>query len=105
METMKDVYALPRIVEWYRNMAALGLTAPEQYCLNLVPIPSRGSVLDIGIGGGRTTGPLSEIFEAYVGVDYSEGMIATAKSLFPNADLRTMDARKLKFAVVVDCVV
>jgi len=40
----------------------------------------------------------------YTGIDYSEGMIAAAKSLFPSADLRTMDARNVKFAEPFDCI-
>jgi SAM-dependent methyltransferase len=85
-------------------MARRGLTVPEQYCLNRVPASERDSILDIGIGGGRTTGPLSEMFKKYIGIDYSDGMVAAAKSLFPNAELRIMDARKLEFPRVFDCV-
>lgn len=103
--TMKDVYELPHMVAWFRNMAEHGLMPQEQYCLQLVPALNRDSVLDIGIGGGRTTRPLLEIFKDYVGIDYSEGMISAAKSCFPNADIRRMDARKLDFDRLFDCVV
>jgi SAM-dependent methyltransferase len=85
-------------------MATQGLSVPEQYCLNLVPSSRRRSILDIGVGCGRTTGPLSEMFQKYTGIDYSEGMIFAARSLFTNADLRTMDARDLKFAEQFDCI-
>ena len=104
MTSMKDVYRTPEMVARYRWMAAQGLTSPETFCLSLVPASNRGSVLDIGIGGGRTTGPLSEMFGGYVGVDYSEEMVEAAKSLFPSADLRTMDARNLQFGRRFDCV-
>lgn len=103
--TMKEVYETAHMVAWFRNMAERGLMPQEQYCLQTVPASKRDSVLDIGIGGGRTTGPLSEAFRNYVGIDYSGAMVAAAKSFFPGADIRTMDARKLDFDRGFDCVI
>ena len=31
------------------------------------------TVLDLGVGGGRTAGPLSKIASCYIGLDYSQG--------------------------------
>ena len=104
MFTNEAVYRSRRIVGEFKQMAQAGLTPPEQYCFNLVPVSRRHSILDIGVGTGRTTGPLSDLFEKYVGIDRSQNMIATARSLYPNADLRTMDARGLEFTDQFDCV-
>jgi SAM-dependent methyltransferase len=81
-----------------------GLTIPENLSLESVPISMRHTVLDIGVGLGRTIGPLSTMFEKYVGIDFSAKVIAKAKHLFPGADLREMDARNLEFAEKFDCV-
>ncbi|WP_439600202.1 class I SAM-dependent methyltransferase [Devosia sp.] len=106
MESNRAVYYRSRIVRKYAEEAAQGLTTPEEFCLELVPASSRSSVLDIGIGGGRTTGAISAQFERYVGVDYSAAMIGAAKNIHPGRDLRVMDARELKFGDgEFDCVV
>lgn len=104
MLTNHSVYRSPRVIERYKQAALAGLTVPEKYCLGQVPFSSRHSILDIGVGTGRTTGPLSKLFEQYIGIDYSENMIAAAKLSYPNADLRAMDARRLKFTEQFDCV-
>ena len=97
MESNRSVYRMRQIVKRYQRTGSTGLLASERYCLNLVPATHRGSILDIGIGTGRTTGPLSTMFGRYVGIDFSNEMIAAAKSLYPDRDLRVMDARKLRF--------
>ena len=104
MLTNDSVYRSPRVIDRYKQAALAGLTAPEKYCLSQVPFSSRHSILDIGVGTGRTTGPLSKMFEQYIGIDYSENMIAAAKLSHPNADLRAMDARRLEFTQQFDCV-
>jgi SAM-dependent methyltransferase len=52
-----------------------------------------GNVLDIAIGGGRTTRALLPLAASYIGLDYSEGMVQAARKAFPGADLRVMDMR------------
>jgi SAM-dependent methyltransferase len=104
MFTNEAVYRSHRIVDEFKQMAHAELTPPEKYCFNFVPISRRHSILDIGVGTGRTTGPLSDLFEKYVGIDRSQDMIAAAKSLYPSADLRTMDARRLELTDQFDCV-
>ena len=52
-------------------------------------------LLDIGIGGGRTTRYLADIAGEYVGIDYVPEYIEVAKGIFPDADLQVGDARDL----------
>jgi len=52
-------------------------------------------IVDIGIGGGRTTEFLLQFASKYIGIDYSETMIKEAKVKFPDADLRYGDARNM----------
>jgi SAM-dependent methyltransferase len=93
-----------RTVDDFRQAISLGLTVPEKYCLDTVPLNRRRSIVDIGIGAGRTTGPLSRMFEQYIGIDYSPEMIQAAKAEFPTADLRVMDVRRLSIGTSVDCI-
>jgi len=103
MKSNLAAYQSRRIVRRYSHSARDGLSPQEKECLELVPPASRGSVLDIGIGGGRTVEPLSNAFRNYLGIDYSEPMIAAARAQFPGRDLRVMDARRIDGAAQFDC--
>lgn len=69
--------------------------AGERIALRSVQPWARGDVLDIGIGGGRTTGLLRPLARSYVGVDIAPEMLALARERFPDADLREGDAAGL----------
>lgn len=53
------------------------------------------NILDVGIGGGRTTRFLLSIGVNYTGIDYSSEMVAEAQSLFPGVRFEQFDARDL----------
>lgn len=53
------------------------------------------SLLDIGIGAGRTTTFLAGACKDYVGIDYSQAMIDIATTRFPDLSLHQQDARDL----------
>jgi SAM-dependent methyltransferase len=54
-------------------------------------------MLDIGIGGGRTTSVFSNIVQSYVGVDYSQAMCELVRERFPDiaSSIQCIDARDL----------
>jgi SAM-dependent methyltransferase len=54
-----------------------------------------GHVLDIGVGGGRTTGLLQEDAASYLGLDVAPPMVELARLRFPEAELNLGDAREL----------
>jgi len=54
-----------------------------------------GSVLDLGVGGGRTTAFLSRRAERYVGVDYAPAMISACQRKFPDLQFVVADAADL----------
>jgi SAM-dependent methyltransferase len=104
MDRNLSVYQSGPVVRQYARAVDAELTAQEKLCLGYVPEAGRGTVLDIGVGAGRTVGPLSRMFRSYTGIDYSAPMIEEARRRFPDRDLRVMDARKLAFAHQFDCV-
>jgi ubiquinone/menaquinone biosynthesis C-methylase UbiE len=87
-------YKNPNVVNFHKNLLAL---KPVETALlsrfrdELQDQP----ILDIGIGGGRTTAPLLQITRSYVGIDFSKEMILAARQKFPGADLMVCDARDL----------
>lgn len=56
-------------------------------------------MLDIGVGGGRTTQHFSEVVAEYIGIDYSADMIAACQKRFSDASNTTLfqvcDARDM----------
>ncbi len=64
-------------------------------------------ILDIGVGGGRTTTLLRSISADYVGIDYLESLVQAARRRHPDVRYEHMDARDLSafgdgsFALVV----
>lgn len=102
--TNRNAYQSAPAVTLYARKSPRGLTPQEMQSLECVPNEWHGSILDIGIGAGRTTEPLSRVFARYVGVDYSGPLVESSKQLYPDADLREMDARKLEFDEPFDCV-
>ena len=63
----------------------VGLKKAEQAILDLILKESQlERMLDIGVGGGRTTAFFSKMAKTYVGIDYSKNMIATCQRKFRN---------------------
>lgn len=59
------------------------LQKPEQAVLNLVADTLKnGRMLDIGVGGGRTTYHFAPLVEEYIGIDYAEKMIEACQRKF-----------------------
>jgi ubiquinone/menaquinone biosynthesis C-methylase UbiE len=76
-----DLWEDPVIVDYYADLTAL--QPPETAILDLLR-DRLGSMrmLDIGIGAGRTTLHFSKLAGAYVGVDYSAGMVERCRQRF-----------------------
>lgn len=87
-----EIYSDKKTVDYYNS--AQGLQVGEQ--LVFEKYIRRGDyILDIGVGGGRTTPYLSGKSDYYLGIDYSEPMIQACKRKFPNLTFATMDASTL----------
>jgi ubiquinone/menaquinone biosynthesis C-methylase UbiE len=84
-------------VDAYAHM--IDLLKPEQTMLCLLRTkPPLRKMLDIGVGGGRTTKYFAKLTEEYVGIDYSENMIRICHEKFrkyPRISFVTADARNL----------
>jgi ubiquinone/menaquinone biosynthesis C-methylase UbiE len=89
-----EYYNDPNVVEYYKQRDHY---APVEAALlaRLKEELQNQPILEIGIGGGRTTPYLRQISKVYTGIDISEAMIQAARSKFPGVDLLTCDARDL----------
>lgn len=70
------------------------LDAGERLVLDMATAEPGKRMLDIGIGGGRTTGLMKDKGR-YVGIDYTPEMVEAARGNHPGTDIRHMDARDL----------
>jgi SAM-dependent methyltransferase len=80
------------VVEHYDNLE--GLTPGEVYLFDKYIKPG-SRILDIGVGGGRTTPILSKHAKQYIGIDYADAMVHVCRKKFPNLRFYTMDASDL----------
>jgi ubiquinone/menaquinone biosynthesis C-methylase UbiE len=87
-----QVYRDPEVVSHYATLDYL--TACERHLFGTY-LNSGMAILDVGVGGGRTTPYLSRKTARYVGVDYSEEMIRRCREKFPQLEFLVADASDL----------
>ncbi len=86
------VYRDPRVVSYYASLDYL--TACERQLFDTYLTPGM-AILDMGVGGGRTTPYLSRKVSRYVGVDYSNEMVRLCRDRFPQLEFLVADASDL----------
>src|ERR1700690_3026531 len=88
----RRVYNVPEVAAHY---AALEYLTPcERFLFDRYLTPQM-AILDVGVGGGRTTPYLSRIASRYVGVEYSEEMVRICRKKFPQLKFFVADASDL----------
>jgi ubiquinone/menaquinone biosynthesis C-methylase UbiE len=98
MDSNQKTYTSAGIVDYYTQLT--NLQPAEQTIINLLKdqLPSF-KMLDLGIGGGRTTRYFAPLVAQYVGIDYSPAMITACKQRFlsfpQTVSLEVGDARNL----------
>ena len=93
-EDNQSVYGTPDVVSCY---TADGWSDPGEAAsyAALADLCRGEPLLDIGVGGGRTTRLLRLVSADYTGVDYAPDMVELARSRHPGANLLVEDARTL----------
>jgi len=79
-DTNHQVYERNDVAAHY---AGLDHLTPCEQLLFDTYVPLGGEVLDLGVGGGRTTPYLANRASRYVGIDYSAAMIKACRTKFP----------------------
>jgi SAM-dependent methyltransferase len=91
-ETNLQVYGAPQVVSYY---ASLDYVTPCERLFFDSYIEPGSEILDLGVGGGRTTAYLAGRAASYVGVDYSAAMVDACRAKFPGLEFRVADASEL----------
>jgi ubiquinone/menaquinone biosynthesis C-methylase UbiE len=92
MNDSQQLYSTPDVVQIYAKAATLLPT--EKHLLTHFLKPNM-RILDLGVGGGRTTPFLAEHALEYVGVDYATAMVEACRQRFAHLRFETMDAANL----------
>lgn len=87
-----QTYSKDDVVTHYER--AEGLMPPERVLFAKYVKPGM-EILDIGVGGGRTTPFLAKDAKRYLGLDYAQGMVDACKRRFPEHDFAWGDATNL----------
>ncbi len=87
-----EVFNSPEVVSYYASRD--GVTSCEAFLFDKYIGPGK-SILDLGVGGGRTSSYLSRNAVRYVGADYADHMVLACRSKFPELESRRMDASDL----------
>lgn len=82
-------YESSEVVAFYEKQAQL---QPCEEYLFAKYVPRGAAILDMGVGGGRTTGHLAAHASRYVGADYSQSMVDACARRFPGLEFRHCDA-------------
>ena len=82
------------VVEQYRRVGEL--QPPEAAIISWIGHEFADKrILDLGVGGGRTTPYLLDISKNYIGIDFSPAMIAACQARYPTVSFAVGDARDL----------
>jgi ubiquinone/menaquinone biosynthesis C-methylase UbiE len=90
--TNLDTWNTPEVASYYSSLTYL---TPCERLLFDEYLKSGMAILDLGVGGGRTTAYLSSIASRYVGADYAGEMVAACQKKFPDLEFQTVDASDL----------
>lgn len=86
------IYNKSHVAAYY---ASLDYLSPCEQALFEGFLKPGDSILDLGVGGGRTTPYLSHLASRYVGVDYAPNMVAACREKFPRLEFLVADATNL----------
>src|SRR6267378_3355756 len=90
----RRTYAAEKVVRWYRDLDFIH-KGEAVILQRLYPFIKNRKLLDIGIGGGRTTKYLLEISGDYTGIDYTLRLTQIVRNKYPQAAIVCADAREL----------
>lgn len=91
-ETNLQVYDAPHVVSYY---ASLNYLTPCERLLFDCYIKPGSDILDLGVGGGRTTAYLAGRSSHYVGADYAPAMVQACQAKFPTLPFKVADGADL----------
>lgn len=91
----RSAFVRQDVIKYYLNAEEL-LPAEKAILNRISPSLQEARLLDLGVGGGRTTPHLLTLSRHYTGVDYVADYVEAMKAKYPEASFVLDDARKLE---------
>src|SRR5437879_11346536 len=91
-ETNLQTYDAPDVAAHY---ASLDYLTPCERLLFDSYIKPGSAILDLGVGGGRTSSYFANHASYYIGVDYAPAMVRACQIRFPDLEFKVVDAADL----------
>ena len=88
-------YGRPDVAAQYRDLRSWVDRGESRVFLDVAGEVRGQPILDVGVGGGRTSWWLRLLSRDYVALDYSPEMVAACRQACPGIDVRLRDARDL----------
>lgn len=94
LETL-NLHNSNRALDKYKQQT--GLRADEVYLIKEFFPPVGAKIIDLGVGSGRTTVPLSALGYDVVGIEFCDDLVEYANEKYPDVSIVQGDARQLDF--------
>ncbi|HEX8397290.1 MAG TPA: class I SAM-dependent methyltransferase [Pyrinomonadaceae bacterium] len=91
----KTTFARADVLEYFQDLSAL-FESEKVIFEKLLPAIRNKKILDLGMGGGRTTKYLLQISSDYTGIDYVPEFARETSKKYPGTKILCGDARDLK---------
>lgn len=93
--TNQSTYSRTDVLAYYQSLETLFETEKVLF-EKLFPKIKDSKILDLGVGGGRTTKFLLQVSDDYTGIDYVAQFAEETSEKYPNAKILCCDARNLE---------
>jgi SAM-dependent methyltransferase len=98
-EVNKKSYHNDSVVRYWSTYSSELFYGESKIFASLKTSLAEASLLDVGVGGGRTTPHLLPYVRDYKGLDYSSKLISQCKDKIPGVDFICADASRLSAAI------
>ena len=94
----KPTYESEQTVNYYKQQQPQVQAGEKTIMQSIQKRISSMTMLDIGVGAGRTTYFFADQVKRYLGIDYSATMVNACKDLYPSFAFEVGDVRQLAYA-------
>ena len=92
----RGTWTKQRTLRWFEQFEGWSDVGEEQAIKDVAPMVKGASILDIGVGAGRTVPLMLELSADYIAVDFAQPMVDACQRKYPDQRVAWADARDLR---------